>query len=75
MISSAAVTTADIGVRPLRLSEDGQTLHMLDQRKLPGDEVWLDYNEVEPLARAIEDLVVRGAPAIGISAAFGIALG
>ena len=73
MISSAPVTTPDIGVRPLRLSDDGRTLHMLDQRKLPGQEVWLTYTEVEPVARAIEDLVVRGAPAIGCTAAFGVA--
>lgn len=48
---------------------------MLDQRLLPTEEKWLllrSYNEV---ASAIRDMVVRGAPAIGISAAYGLALG
>jgi methylthioribose-1-phosphate isomerase len=48
---------------------------MIDQRKLPLVETWLDLETPEEVAGAITDMVVRGAPAIGISAAFGIALG
>jgi methylthioribose-1-phosphate isomerase len=48
---------------------------MLDQRKLPAEEVYPVFRTHEEVARAIEDMVVRGAPAIGVSAAMGIALG
>jgi methylthioribose-1-phosphate isomerase len=50
-------------------------VRMIDQRKLPLVEVWNDYETPEEVARAITDMVVRGAPAIGVSAAFGLALG
>lgn len=63
----------DVGIRPVLLSEDGKTLKLLDQRKLPTEEVWIDYTELEPVAKSIEDLVVRGAPAIGCAAAGGMA--
>ena len=46
---------------------------MLDQRKLPTEEVYLTLRSLEEIARAIEDLVIRGAPAIGCAAAMGIA--
>jgi methylthioribose-1-phosphate isomerase len=48
---------------------------MIDQRKLPLVEAWIDCETPEEVADAIRSMVVRGAPAIGISAAFGIALG
>ncbi len=54
---------------------DNGRVVMLDQRLLPGKEVYRicrDYGEV---ARAIQDLVIRGAPAIGVAAAMGVALG
>lgn len=68
-------TNADpaVGVRPLALSEDGRRLQLLDQRALPGDERWLEFDDVEGVARAIEDMVVRGAPAIACAAALGLA--
>jgi methylthioribose-1-phosphate isomerase len=50
-------------------------VRMLDQRVLPGEEVYLDLESPQAVADAIRDMVVRGAPAIGISAAFGLALG
>jgi len=50
------------------------TLILLDQRKLPLEENYLHFNDAASVARAITDMVVRGAPAIGITAAFGIAL-
>jgi len=50
------------------------TLILLDQRKLPLEETYLTFDDADSVARAITDMVVRGAPAIGITAAFGIAL-
>ncbi len=48
---------------------------MLDQRLLPNDEVYNTYEDYFGVARAIKSLVIRGAPAIGIAAAMGVALG
>jgi methylthioribose-1-phosphate isomerase len=48
---------------------------MLDQRLLPQEEVYLMLRSYEEVAEAIKKMVVRGAPAIGVSAAMGIALG
>ena len=55
----------------LRWSDDGVVL--LDQRRLPAEEVYLTLSSVEEVARAIETLAVRGAPAIGCAAALGLA--
>ncbi len=49
-------------------------LVLLDQRLLPGQEVYLELSSSEQVARAIRGLAVRGAPAIGIAAAMGLAL-
>jgi methylthioribose-1-phosphate isomerase len=49
-------------------------LWILDQRKLPGKAIWIRARNAETVARAIESLAVRGAPAIGIAAAYGVAL-
>jgi methylthioribose-1-phosphate isomerase len=48
---------------------------MIDQRKLPGQEVYLRCKTANEVARAIKTMVIRGAPAIGVAAAMGIALG
>ena len=53
--------------------EDG-TVVILDQRRLPHEEVYLRCTEVEEVAEAIRTLAVRGAPLIGIAAGYGIAL-
>ena len=53
--------------------EDGCLL-MLDQRELPTHENWITLGTHEEVAHAIRDMVVRGAPAIGIAAAYGMAL-
>jgi len=50
------------------------TLHLLDQRLLPAEETWLACTDAAAVAKAIQTMVVRGAPAIGISAAYGIVL-
>ena len=52
----------------------GDRLHLLDQRKLPFDETWIDCRDAAEVAQAIRDLAVRGAPAIGIAAAWGVVL-
>ncbi len=49
-------------------------LRLLDQRLLPMEERYIECRDVAQTAAAIRDMVVRGAPAIGITAAFGIAL-
>lgn len=49
-------------------------LHLLDQRKLPAEEVWHSYETAADVAGAIREMVVRGAPAIGISAAYAMVL-
>ncbi len=48
---------------------------MIDQRKLPGQEVYVECRTALDVARAIERMVIRGAPAIGVAAAMGLALG
>jgi methylthioribose-1-phosphate isomerase len=48
---------------------------MIDQRRLPTQEVYRVYRDYREVARGIKDMVVRGAPAIGVAAALGIALG
>ena len=50
-------------------------LMMVDQRRLPWEEEYLTLKTVEEVARAIENMAIRGAPAIGIAAAYGLALG
>jgi methylthioribose-1-phosphate isomerase len=52
----------------------GDRLRLLDQRKLPFVEDYVDCMNAADVAQAIRDLVVRGAPAIGISAAWGVVL-
>jgi methylthioribose-1-phosphate isomerase len=52
-----------------------EAVKMLDQRLLPMEEKWLMLKSYTEVADAIRDMVVRGAPAIGVSAAYGIALG
>ena len=47
---------------------------MIDQTKLPNSLEYVTYNDYNQVADAIRTLVVRGAPAIGVSGAFGLAL-
>ena len=48
---------------------------MLDQRRLPGEVIHHTYTDYRKVAAAIKDMVIRGAPAIGVAAAMGVALG
>src|SRR5258707_8039141 len=54
---------------------EGPGLRLLDQTRLPVEEVWLDCETPEHVADAIRRLAVRGAPAIGVAAAYGLVLG
>src|SRR4051812_3465096 len=60
-------------IESLSLKYTDGTLSILDQRWLPQDEVWEIINSPEEMAEAIKLLKVRGAPLIGIAAAFSIA--
>jgi methylthioribose-1-phosphate isomerase len=60
-------------IRPLKWTEEA--LLLIDQRKLPLQEEWVECKSYEDVAKAIEDMVVRGAPAIGVVAAYGVVLG
>jgi methylthioribose-1-phosphate isomerase len=59
-------------IEPIRWR--GDHLELLDQRLLPAQEIYRSYFDAEAVADAIRDMVVRGAPAIGITAAYGMAL-
>ena len=60
-------------IKTVEWTKDG--VRMLDQRLLPSQEVYLMLRSYDEVAEAIRKMVVRGAPAIGVSAAMGIALG
>jgi methylthioribose-1-phosphate isomerase len=53
----------------------GDAIVMVDQRKLPAQEIYVRCRTPQEVARAIRTMVIRGAPAIGVAAAMGIALG
>src|SRR5215211_1416838 len=53
----------------------GETVVMIDQRKLPAAEVYVTCRTANDVAKAIKTMVIRGAPAIGVAAAMGLALG
>jgi len=60
---------------PLKAMQwEGDRLWILDQRKLPRSIEWIEARDTTTVARAIETLAVRGAPAIGVAAAYGVAL-
>ncbi len=60
-------------MKPLEY-KDGH-LKLIDQTKLPGELIWVDLTTYEGVAKAITDMIVRGAPAIGVTAAYGAAIG
>jgi methylthioribose-1-phosphate isomerase len=57
------------------IARENDAVVMIDQRKLPAQEVYVRCRTASEVARAIKTMVIRGAPAIGVAAAFGIALG
>jgi len=59
--------------QPIEWTEGGVV--MLDQRRLPAEEITYSYTDYREVAKAIREMVIRGAPAIGVAAAMGAALG
>ena len=57
------------------IEREGDVVVMIDQRKLPSQEVYVRCKTAVEVARAIKTMVIRGAPAIGVAAAWGIAIG
>ncbi|MBL8066998.1 MAG: S-methyl-5-thioribose-1-phosphate isomerase [Armatimonadetes bacterium] len=53
---------------------EGGQLHLLDQRVLPSKTVWITHSKPAEVAESIRNMAVRGAPAIGVAAAYGMAL-
>lgn len=60
-------------IKTVEWTDEG--VRLIDQRKLPQEEVYPVFRTHTELAQAIKDMVVRGAPAIGVTAAYGVALG
>ena len=59
--------------QPIEWTNEGVV--MLDQRQLPAKEVSYTYTDYQGVAKAIREMVIRGAPAIGVAAAMGVAIG
>src|SRR5881275_1071315 len=57
------------------IAREADAVVMIDQRKLPVAEIYVRCRTAAEVARAIKTMVIRGAPAIGVAAAYGIALG
>jgi methylthioribose-1-phosphate isomerase len=57
------------------IAREADEVVMIDQRKLPAEEIYVRCTTAAEVARAIKTMVIRGAPAIGVAAAYGIALG
>ncbi len=57
------------------IAREHDSIVMIDQRKLPVEEIYVHCRTAQEVARAIKTMVIRGAPAIGVAAAMGIALG
>jgi len=64
----------EVGLIPTVAWEDGAVV-LIDQRRLPQEEVYLRCRDHREVAEAIKGMAIRGAPAIGVAAAMGIALG
>ena len=65
-------TNIDSSLRTIEWKNN--TVVMIDQTKLPNELIFVEYDDFNQVANAIKTLVIRGAPAIGISGAFGLAL-
>ncbi len=61
-------------MRTVMWEAEGPAVRMIDQRLLPGELVMIDLRTVDEVSEAIRDMAVRGAPAIGATAAYGLAL-
>src|SRR5271168_3441187 len=59
--------------QPIEWTDEGVVI--LDQRRLPAEEISHTYTDYRGVAKAIQEMVIRGAPAIGVAAAMGVAIG
>src|SRR6185436_12526536 len=57
------------------IAREADAIVMIDQRKLPSQEIYVRCKTAKEVARSIKTMVIRGAPAIGVAAAMGLALG
>jgi methylthioribose-1-phosphate isomerase len=68
------MTTMTKELRPLRWNSQNASVEVIDQRLLPHELKWVEINNCKEMAFAIKDMIIRGAPLIGIGAAFGMAM-
>ena len=73
-VAELGVGSWDFWMLPTIEWKDGAVV-MVDQRKLPASEVYVTCKTAQEVAKAIKTMVIRGAPAIGVAAAMGLALG
>jgi methylthioribose-1-phosphate isomerase len=78
-LPDASSLAADVRIdgqpyRTIFVGDDGRTVRVIDQTRLPFEFVLRELQTVEQAAEAIRDMVVRGAPLIGVTAAYGVAL-
>lgn len=73
-MTAQAFETAVTPIRWIGGWEDG-CVEMIDQKLLPNEETWFSYEDAQGVAGAIKEMVIRGAPAIGIAASYGVVLG
>ncbi|TLN09957.1 S-methyl-5-thioribose-1-phosphate isomerase, partial [bacterium] len=52
----------------------GEKLILIDQTRLPTEELYVEYSDWREVAKSITDMIVRGAPAIGVTAGYGLAM-
>jgi methylthioribose-1-phosphate isomerase len=72
LMSTHSTPAHTTGIEPMAWANG--RLRLLDQTRLPTEEVWLELVDDHQVAAAIKDMRVRGAPAIGVTAAYGVAL-
>lgn len=73
--ATAAAAGGTLDYETVALSDDGKTVTLLDQRQLPHTVTYVHLTTAVAVADAIRSMVVRGAPAIGATAAYGLAIG
>ena len=61
-------------IRTIWLDQDKRTVKIIDQRRLPHEFIIVDLHSVDDVITAIKDMYVRGAPLIGVTAAYGVFL-
>lgn len=73
-MATTPTSSSERGIGTVAIRWHGSSLELLDQRLLPAEEHWITLEGAAGVAQSIRDMVVRGAPAIGISAGYGVAL-